>query len=149
MFDWELAVNGEEPFRIAPYNVGDCMKKIAVITILLCLILPTILFAKEFMVFNYQDSSCGAWVNSLDNHIVREHYNSWFRGFVSGYNFGSPDKLIESNKMPNKETLFLFIDKFCRENPLKQFTSAAFDLVKDLQEQETPKKTPQKKKGQQ
>ena len=36
--------------------------------------------------------------------------------------------------MPNDATLSLYIDKFCRENPLKPFVSAAFDLVRELRE---------------
>ncbi len=33
--------------------------------------------------------------------------------------------------MPDLASLALYIDKYCRENPLNPFTLAAFSLVKD------------------
>jgi hypothetical protein len=95
---------------------------------------------KPVAIFSYEDTSCGAWAKSSGDTMGRAQYDSWFRGFVSGYNYGNPDNQVPLNAMPNEETLHLFIDKYCRENPLKPFVSSAFELVKELRENPTRKK---------
>jgi len=86
-------------------------------------------------IFSYDDTSCGAWVKSTDVEWGRAQYLSWFRGFVSGYNYGNPGNQVQLERMPNAETLYLFVDKYCRENPLNPFVSAAFQLVEQLKDQ--------------
>lgn len=83
-------------------------------------------------VFTFEDSSCGTWVASAKDPSTRELYLFWFQGFVSGYNFGAEHSHIPLEAMPNQETLALFIDKYCHENPLLPFTSSSFALVKQL-----------------
>ena len=92
-------------------------------------------------VFSYDDTSCGTWVKSADVTWARAQYYSWFRGFVSGYNLGNPGNQVQLERMPNEQTLYLFIDKYCRDNPLNPFVSAAFKLVEELREQPGPSKT--------
>lgn len=94
-------------------------------------------------VLSYEDTSCGAWMKSANVEWARAQYLSWFRGFVSGYNYGNPGNQVHLERMPNAQTLYLFVDKYCRENPLNPFVSAAFNLVQELRE--TP--GPQKSKG--
>ena len=53
---------------------------------------------------------------------------------MSGYNFGSPEHQVPLAKMPDFATLDLYIDKYCRENPLKPFVNSAFDLVQELRD---------------
>jgi hypothetical protein len=96
---------------------------------------------KPVSILSYEDTSCGAWVKSADVNWARAQYFSWFRGFVSGYNFGNPDNQVHRERMPNEQTLYLFIDKYCRENPLNPFVSAAFNLVEELRERPLVKKT--------
>lgn len=95
---------------------------------------------KPISMLSYDDVSCGAWVKSAEVNWARAQYFSWFRGFVSGYNFGNPDNQLHLERMPNKETLYLFIDKYCRDNPLNPFVSAAFNLVEELRERPVEKK---------
>lgn len=87
---------------------------------------------KPLAVFSYADTSCGAWTQSASREAARAQYASWFRGFVSGYNFGNPEAQVPMGQMPDDETLYLYIDKYCRENPLNPFISAAFKLVEEL-----------------
>ena len=89
-------------------------------------------------VFSYQDTSCGAWVKSAESDVARAQYRSWFRGFVSGYNYGNPSRQVAAEKMPNEQTLVLFVDKHCRDNPLNHFDSAAFALVEALRDPPVP-----------
>ena len=65
---------------------------------------------------------------------ARAQYAYWFRGFVSGYNFGNPYNQVGLGRMPDLDTLALYIDKYCREKPLTPFTFAAFDLVRELRD---------------
>ena len=73
-------------------------------------------------------------VKSDGDESVRAQYNHWFRGFVFGYNFGNPRNQVSLEKMPDPRTLALHVDKYCRDNPLKPFVSAAFDLVRELRD---------------
>jgi len=91
-------------------------------------------------VFSYEDSSCGTWVKSADVTWARAQYDSWFRGFVSGYNYGNPNNQVALGQMPNSQTIHLFIDKYCRDNPLNTFVSAAFKLIEELVPPPAPKK---------
>ena len=79
--------------------------------------------------------SCGVWVASSGNEFARAQYLSWFRGFVSGVNFADSKHQIGLAQMPSNETLSLYVDKYCRENPLSGFPGAAFQLVRDLRGQ--------------
>ena len=85
--------------------------------------------AKETVVLSFEDTSCGAWVRSQRSSEARQVYLYWFRGFVSGYNYGSQSHQVPLDAMPDQETLALYIDKHCRENPLRPFFGAAFTLV--------------------
>ena len=76
--------------------------------------------------------ACGTWAKSAQEPFTRAQYLWWIRGFVSGYNFGNPSNQIEIARMPNQETVALYVGKFCREKPLALFIGAAFELVKDL-----------------
>jgi|ERR1039457_2693779 hypothetical protein len=91
-------------------------------------------------IFSYTDISCGQWVNSSSSESARAQYVSWFRGFVSGYNFGNPNNQVLQGKMPDEQTLFLFVDKYCHDNPLNPFVSAGFKLVEELRVHSVPKK---------
>jgi hypothetical protein len=85
-------------------------------------------------VMSFQDTSCGAWSKSTGDEFTRAQYHSWFRGFVSGYNFGNPAQQVALGRMPDSDTLNLYVDKYCRENPLQPFTFAAFTLVREIRD---------------
>jgi len=51
-------------------------------------------------------------------------------GFVSGINATGARKSIEN--YPGDSTMVLFIDKYCRENPLRNFNEGGAALVRDL-----------------
>jgi hypothetical protein len=114
------------------------MTKVCVAT--MCLLFYfTVCAAKEELplpvaVFSFSDTSCDAWTKSATNKTVRAQYSSWFRGFVSGYNKGEPENQVQLERMPEGENLFLFVDKYCQDNPENPFVSAAFKLVDELRE---------------
>ena len=83
-------------------------------------------------VSGFADMSCGAWAATDHNEIGRAQYLAWFRGFITGVNYSKPKQQIELENLPSNETLSLYVDKYCRDNPLSGFPVAAFELVKDL-----------------
>jgi hypothetical protein len=109
------------------------MRTMLIVLLLLFFALPLTAVAqttqKEFAIVSFEDTSCGAWVRSQSSSSARQVYLYWFRGFVSGYNYGNPSYQIPLGAMPDPETLTLYIDKFCRDKPLLPFINAAFRLV--------------------
>lgn len=80
----------------------------------------------------FEDMSCGAWVSSTSSPEARAQYLAWFRGFVTGVNFADSKHQISVAQMPSNDTVSLYVDKYCRENPLSIFPGAAFKLVREL-----------------
>ncbi len=111
------------------------MRHVLVVSILA--LLPVGSSAQEapaIALHSFQDTSCGAWATSAGNESSRIQYLTWFRGFVSGYNFANPRNQVALDRMPDYATLSLYVDKYCSETPLKPFPVAAFDLVRELRD---------------
>ncbi len=83
-----------------------------------------------FTMLSFEDASCASWIQSAKDPKIRQVYIHWFRGFISGYNYG--DEKYSVNSVPNDAATVLHIDKFCRETPLLPFTSASVPFVKEL-----------------
>ena len=117
-------------------EVTVLMRPMSAVLALILFVLPSIGVAQSadrrgIPMMSFDDTSCGAWVRSQRTPAGRQAYVFWFRGFVSGFNFGSRSYQVPLDAMPDQETLALFIDKYCRENPLLPFVSAAFKLVEE------------------
>jgi hypothetical protein len=80
-------------------------------------------------IYSFQDYSCGAWFKSEKTPEYRYQYEFWFRGFISGYNHAN--KNFEVATMPDMDTFNLYVDKYCRENPLNPFFSAAIKFIEE------------------
>lgn len=92
----------------------------------------------DIAIFSFEDISCGAWTRSHDNEILRVRYGTWFRGFVSGYNFGNPANQVLLGAMPDPGSVAAYVDKFCRDNPMLSFVAAAVPLVQEIREHRVP-----------
>lgn len=79
---------------------------------------------------SFAETSCGVWTASKNSKPTRQIYVYWFRGFIAGYNFGSANFQVPLNAVPDNESLQLFVDKYCQENPINPFIGAAFELVR-------------------
>ena len=108
--------------------------RVLVVLSLLAIYVPASGQDRPIAIHSYEDTSCGAWVKSAGNLAARAQYVSWFRGFVSGYNYGNPSNQVDLGRLPDPDTLALYIDKYCRENPLQPFIAAAFRLVDEVRE---------------
>ncbi len=107
------------------------MKKLLLIILL---IFHNVSFAKDDTVpmFQFKDASCGSWFMTKDEPTMKQVYSFWFRGFVSGYNYGNKNYYVQLNTLPNNETIFLYVDKYCRDNPLHDFTPSIFKLIDEI-----------------
>ena len=90
--------------------------------------------APDIAIFSFEDISCAAWTRSHGDEMLRAQYGTWFRGFVSGYNFGNSANQVLLGAMPDPAAVAAYVDKFCRENPLLSFVAAAVPLVQEIRE---------------
>ena len=80
------------------------------------------------MLFSFSDTSCGAWMRARGKRD-EQVYLYWIRGFVSGYNYGNAQYAVA--RMPDMDTLALYVDKKCSDDPLMEFPMAAFRFVEE------------------
>ena len=88
----------------------------------------------DINVFSFADTSCAAWERSRGDEQLRTIYGVWFRGFVSGYNFGNSGNQVALDTMPDPEALARYVDKYCRDNPQLPFIGAGIALVQEIRE---------------
>ena len=79
--------------------------------------------------------SCGNWVESRQakrSYLERAHNGGWLLGFMSGLAMKSGiDYLAKSDK----DSLLLWVDNYCKANPLEYLDKAGYELEKELIEQ--------------
>jgi hypothetical protein len=79
-------------------------------------------------VHGFQDGSRGKWSSlKAGDWYTREVVAYWTRGFISGYNWFNPTNQVLRDL--SYETMVAYVDKYCRDNPLKGFTDAAIQLI--------------------
>ena len=97
------------------------------------------------IIFTSENASCGAWMKSADNKLVRAHYEFWARGFVSGHNFANPAHQVKLGMFPASDELYKYLDRYCRDHPQNSFVDGTIQLLKTLLQPATREgKTPAK-----
>ena len=117
------------------------MKRICVGLLIFCCAGHSTAFAQEppdVNIFSFADTSCAEWTRSKADEPTRIIYGTWFRGFVSGYNFGNSANQVALDKMPDPAFLALYVDKYCRENATLPFIGAVIPLVQEIREFRIP-----------
>lgn len=101
---------------------------------LLAALLPAAASGQEHQinVFWGDDASCATWMKSVSNKLIRAQYLFWVRGFVSGHNFANPSHQIKVGAFPESDSLYQFLDQYCRDNPQSSFIGGAIRLVEEL-----------------
>jgi hypothetical protein len=94
--------------------------------------------APDVAIFSFDDISCAAWTRSQGDRPARAVYGTWFRGFVSGYNFGNSANQVLLGAMPDLSGVELYVDKYCRDNPSLSFIGAVIPLVQEIREFRIP-----------
>jgi hypothetical protein len=86
------------------------------------------------IIFSADNATCAAWTKSAGNKLVRQHYESWTRGFVSGHNYAAASRQVKVGAFPNGDELYRYFDQYCRDNPQQGFVGGAIQLVEQLAE---------------
>ena len=84
------------------------------------------------IVFSADNASCAAWTKSAGNKLIRQQYEMWARGFVSGHNYANPAQQVKVGAFPSGEDFYQYFDQYCRGNPQHTFVAAAIQLVEQL-----------------
>ena len=86
-------------------------------------------------------SSCGEWVKERTaDSVLSWQDKTWIAGYLTAYNRQTPDTWdIQGNT--DIESIFLWLDKYCRENPLENLGGAMADLTEELYPNRTVKRT--------
>jgi hypothetical protein len=101
-----------------------------IVTMLCCLLaVATSSIAQDVVVNSFKDTSCGKWASL---RARSDNLAFWARGFISGYNWFNVTNQVTRDL--SNETIHAYIDKFCRDNPLKHITTAVFSLICETHE---------------
>jgi hypothetical protein len=117
----------------------------AILTIAGALLAATAAIAAESappinIIFSADNAACAAWTKSAGNKLVRQQYEIWARGFVSGHNYADPARQVKVGAFPSGDELYQYFDQYCRDNPQQSFVAGAIQLVERLAESSTPAK---------
>jgi len=86
------------------------------------------------IIFSADNATCAAWGKSAGNKLVRQQYEIWARGFVSGNNYAHPSRQVKVGAFPAGDELYQYFDQYCRDNPQQTFVGGAIQLVDQLTE---------------
>ncbi|MCE9642624.1 MAG: hypothetical protein K8S22_21100 [Betaproteobacteria bacterium] len=84
------------------------------------------------IIFSADNASCAAWTKSAGNKLIRQQYEMWARGFVSGHNYANPAQQVKVGAFPGGDDLYKYFDQYCRDNPQHTVVAAAIQLVEQL-----------------
>ena len=73
----------------------------------------------------FDDMSCKAWVQSKDDAELRKQYVAWGRGFLTGHNYANQGHQVS---VVSAGTVELYIERYCNEKPLGQFSDAVLRM---------------------
>jgi len=76
--------------------------------------------------------SCGAWVkNRKEDSWTGSALETWITGYITAYNLQTPDVY---NILGNTgiDSVYLWMDKYCQENPLKRLAKGMEILTHEL-----------------
>lgn len=109
------------------------MKKTKIKNLLIVLVISLLFIqpavSQEVAIFGGSD--CGQWVAKSKSNFTLK---AWLLGYMSGLNAGmavstKKDPLFKIN---SAEQIFLWMDKFCTNNPLKTVQEGGNDLYSEL-----------------
>ena len=77
-------------------------------------------------------SSCGVWVTDRNkNDMAALRNEAWLVGFLSGQAFWSNKEFWGGKDRLDNESVFLWMDNYCRANPLKTIADGADILFEE------------------
>ena len=102
--------------------------KRALVVVAMLLLLTTRLKAGSTIV-GAGSQSCKAWTNRKKNPVVKEAFESWVMGFVSGLNVSGDREIVGGGEF---SAIVAWMDRRCSSNPSDQIGVAALDLAMEL-----------------
>ena len=84
--------------------------------------------------FPFDSAACATWSKYAGNNAIRQQYEFWILGLVSGHNYASPARQVPTGKLPAGEALYVQLDEYCKENPSSSVVGGAFRLIEQLRE---------------
>ena len=76
--------------------------------------------------------SCGVYLEDRKtDQRYNQQYTQWSSGYVSAYNIFSTYPQISQNRI-SPETTLAYLDKYCRDNPLKFVIDGVDSLIAEL-----------------
>lgn len=97
--------------------------KLCSVLCMMLMSLPIICYSQERIV---GQTDCGTWIK-----INRPADRGWILGYLSGINTDKNNQDI-LRKLDSAEQTILFVDNYCRNNPLEKTSSAAWQLLIEL-----------------
>lgn len=89
--------------------------------------------AAQFALSGAGTTSCGSYAAASKKENLAALHVSWAQGFLSGMNLAyarsSGKDLV---LLPDSDTIQLYLDKYCRNNPLKSPLDGASNLFDEL-----------------
>jgi len=93
---------------------------------------PVIAADKDSMYATQGPISCGIWVKDRQKDGWAFASDAlWIAGYITAYNSQTPDVFDILNKT-DMESVFLWMDKFCQENPLNKMAQGMEVLTNEL-----------------
>ena len=77
-------------------------------------------------------ASCGEYIEATTKPGMPMIFVSWAQGFLSGLNFAYAGAGKNFVALPDHQSIRLYLDNYCRSNPLKSPRDATLELFKDL-----------------
>ena len=94
-------------------------------SLLFAVLVATSAIAAPIKTVGFDDMSCRAWVKSKDDGELRKTYLAWIRGVLTGHNYANQGQQVSSISSGTVEN---FVDRYCVENPLGEFSDAALRM---------------------
>ena len=94
-------------------------------SLLLAALVATSAIAAPIKTVGFDDMSCRAWVKSKDDSEQRKIYLAWIRGVLTGHNYANQGQQVSSISSGTVEN---FVDRYCVEKPLGEFSDAALRM---------------------
>ena len=91
-------------------------------------------YGRSFEVYGTGGLSCGAWVESRrTNHQDQQNlYRQWMAGWIVSYNYYSERGRLNQVSTPEFDTMSLWLDTYCQNNPTDNVAFATVALVEKL-----------------
>ncbi len=107
------------------------MKKIIAVIAVSLMLFVVATTASAVPVLTVNGGSCGAWVKTRTNNSTVQ-FMGWLEGYMSGLAVGYEKNILQGT---DSESIFLWMDNYCKANPLNGVADGGLDLFFELVKQ--------------